>query len=102
MADISKCSNAENCSKKDSCYRHTAPTNPHWQPYSAFYKPEEKECPYYMGKFRWGECPKCGSDFFKVIDEYEEVSNYGKENESKIIVIVWACEDCEYDMEEIY
>lgn len=45
MADISKCYNSENCLKKDTCYRHTAPEGMR-QSYCSFYK-ENEECEYY-------------------------------------------------------
>jgi hypothetical protein len=45
MADISKCYNSENCLKKDTCYRHTAPEGMR-QSYCSFYK-EGEECEYY-------------------------------------------------------
>lgn len=45
MADISKCYNSENCLKKDTCYRHTAPEGMR-QSYANFYK-ENEECEYY-------------------------------------------------------
>jgi hypothetical protein len=45
MADISKCYNSENCLKKDTCYRHTAPEGMR-QSYANFFK-EGEECEYY-------------------------------------------------------
>lgn len=45
MTDISKCYNSENCLKKDTCYRHTAPEGL-MQSYCSFFK-DDKECEYY-------------------------------------------------------
>ena len=46
MADISKCYNSEQCPLKDSCYRHIAPADEHWQLYCNFYEDEEN-CTFY-------------------------------------------------------
>ena len=48
MADISMC-NAEECPKKDTCYRYNAPANPYWQSYIMWEKDKDftRECEYY-------------------------------------------------------
>jgi hypothetical protein len=45
MADISMC-NGNDCPIKKECYRHTAPTNQHWQAYFMHipYDAETKTC----------------------------------------------------------
>lgn len=42
MADITKCSNSEKCPRKDTCYRHTAPSNPYRQSMATYYREGEK------------------------------------------------------------
>lgn len=47
MADISKC-NGNNCTLKDTCYRFTATSNPHWQTFGVFSQDETTgKCEYY-------------------------------------------------------
>ena len=45
MSDICKCTN-EDCKLKEQCRRHTAPSNPYYQP-TQRYEPEED------GKCKW-------------------------------------------------
>ncbi len=47
MADISMCSNGDQCPKKMTCYRWTAVPNPYGQSTSTFYNPKE-ECKSYL------------------------------------------------------
>jgi len=49
MADISKCL-GHDCPLKETCYRHTAPSNTHWQAYGDFTF-KEGTCPDY-----WHRC----------------------------------------------
>ena len=46
MADITKCSNGDNCKSKDSCYRWTA-IDDDWQSCCEFYV-EGVDCEYYV------------------------------------------------------
>lgn len=47
MADITKCSNGDNCKLKEGCYRWTA-IDDYWQSYCEFYV-EGMDCEYYAG-----------------------------------------------------
>lgn len=46
MADITKC-NDEQCSKRLSCYRFTAPADEHWQSYFVNSPRKEDKCEMY-------------------------------------------------------
>lgn len=59
MPDISMCSNNE-CTIKDSCYRHKAKPDSMWQSYSMFHQSPDESCIYYIPnvyvKDRENEC----------------------------------------------